>query len=77
MSRKMDTVICGMSIGVNMFKADPRLWVPVGTNYRGFAFEPSKGWLSANTNKSKEHHRQSIKEKSTVSRMSKTTVNVC
>jgi hypothetical protein len=50
--------------------------VPVGTNYRGFAFEPSKGWLSANTNKSKEHHRRSIKEKSTVSGMSKTTVDV-
>ena len=60
-----------------MLKADPRLWVPVGTNYRGFAFEPSKGWLSATTNKSTEHNRQSNKEKSTVSGMSKTTVNVC
>jgi len=67
----------GTSIGVNTLKADPRLWVPVGPNYNGFAFEPSKGWLSANTNKSKEHSRRSIKEKSTVSRMSKTTVNVC
>jgi len=66
----------GTSIGVNMLKADPRLWVPVGTNYRGFSFEPSKGWLSATTNKSKEHNRQSTKEKSTVSGMSKTTVDV-
>ena len=66
----------GTSIGVNMLKADPRLWVPVGKNYNGFAFEPSKGWLSATTNKSKEHNRQSTKEKSTVSGMSKTTVDV-
>ena len=66
----------GTSIGVNMLKADPRLWVSVGTNYRGFAFEPSKGWLSATTNEPKEHNGQSIKEKSTVSGMSKTTVDV-
>jgi len=66
----------GTSIGVNMLKADPRLWVSVGRHYNGFAFEPSKGWLSATTNKSKEHNRQSIKEKSTVSGMSKTTVDV-
>jgi hypothetical protein len=59
-----------------MLKADPRLWVPVSTRYNGFAFEPSKGWLSATTNKSTEHNRQSTKEKSTVSRMSKTTVDV-
>ena len=65
-----------MSFGVNMLRADSKLWVPVSTRYNGFAFEPSKGWLSANTNKSKEHHRQSIKAKSTVSGMSKTTVDV-
>ena len=65
-----------MSFGVNMLKADPRLWVSVGTNYRGFAFEPSKGWLSVTTNKSTEHSRQSTKEKSTVSGMPKTTVDV-
>jgi hypothetical protein len=66
----------GTSIGVNMLKADPRLWVPVGTNYNGFAFKPSKGWLSATTNKPKEHNGKSTKEKSTVSGMSKTTVDV-
>ena len=59
-----------------MFKADPRLWVPVGKKYRGFAFEPRKGWLSVTTNKSTEHSRQSTKEKSTVSGMPKTTVDV-
>jgi hypothetical protein len=66
----------GTSIGVNMLRADPKLWVPVGTNYNGFAFKPSKGWLSATTNKSTEHSRQSTKGKSIVSGMSKTTVNV-
>lgn len=60
-----------------MLRADPKLWVPVGTNYNGFAFKPSKGWLSAATNEPKEHNGQSIKEKSTVSGMSKTTVDVC
>jgi hypothetical protein len=69
-------MIVGMSIGVNMLKADSRLWVSVSTRYNGFAFEPSKGWLSATTNKSTEHNRQSTKEKSTVPRMSKTTVDV-
>ena len=56
-----------MIFGVNMLRADPKLWVPVGTNYNGFAFKPSKGWLSATTNEPKEHNGKFIKEKSTVS----------
>ena len=61
-----------------MLKADPKLWVPVSTKYNGFAFEPTKGWLSnANTKASAEHSRHTNKEQSTVSRNTKTTVNVC
>ena len=57
-----------MSFGVNMLRADPKLWVPVGTNYNGFAFTPTKGWLSnANTKASAEHSRHTDKDKSTVS----------
>lgn len=49
----------GTSIGVNMLKADPRLWVPVNGNYCGFAFKPTKGWLGYATkqNESKYHGR--------------------
>ena len=72
-------MIVGMSIGVNMqVKADPRLWVSVSTKYNGFAFKPTKGWLTnANTKASAEHSRHTNKEKSTVSRNTKTTVDVC
>ncbi len=72
-------MIVGMSIGVNMqVKADPRLWVSVSTKYNGFAFEPTKGWLTnANAKASAEHSRHTNKEKSTVSRNTKTTVDVC
>ena len=67
-----------MSFGVNMLKADPKLWVPVSTKYNGFAFKPTKGWLTnANTKASAEHSRHTNKEKSTVSRNTKTTVDVC
>ena len=66
-----------MSFGVNMLKADPKLWVPVSTKYNGFAFEPTKGWLSnANTKASAEHSRHTNKDKSTVPRNTKTTVDV-
>jgi hypothetical protein len=52
-----------------MLKADSKLWVPVSTKYNGFAFKPSKGWLTnANAKASAEHSRHTNKEKSTVSR---------
>ncbi len=61
-----------------MLRADSKLWVPVSTKYNGFAFEPTKGWLSnANTKASAEHSRHTNKEQSTVSRNTKTTVDVC
>jgi hypothetical protein len=67
-----------MSFGVNMLRADSKLWVPVSTKYNGFAFTPTKGWLTnANSKASAEHSRHSNKEKSTVSRNTKTTVDVC
>ena len=67
-----------MCFGVNMLRADSKLWVPVSTKYNGFAFKPTKGWLSnANTKSSADHSRHTNKEQSTVSRNTKTTVNVC
>ncbi len=61
-----------------MLIADSKLWVPVSTKYNGFAFTPTKGWLSnANTKASAEHSRHTNKEKSTVPRNTKTTVDVC
>jgi hypothetical protein len=61
-----------------MLRADSKLWVPVSTKYNGFAFTPTKGWLSnANTKASAEYSRHTNKEKSTVSRNTKTTVDVC
>jgi hypothetical protein len=61
-----------------MLRADSKLWVPVSTKYNGFAFTPTKGWLTnANSKASAEHSRHSNKEKSTVSRNTKTTVDVC
>ncbi len=60
-----------------MLRADSKLWVPVSTKYNGFAFEPTKGWLSnANTKASAEHSRHTNKDKSTVPRNTKTTVDV-
>ena len=61
-----------------MLRADSKLWVPVSTKYNGFAFEPTKGWLSnANTKASAEHSRHTNKDQSAVPRNTKTTVNVC
>jgi len=61
-----------------MLRADSKLWVPVSTKYNGFAFTPTKGWLTnANSKASAEHSRHTNKEKSTVSRNTKTTVDVC
>jgi hypothetical protein len=60
-----------------MLRADSKLWVPVSTKYNSFAFEPTKGWLSnANTKASAEHSRHTNKDKSTVPRNTKTTVDV-
>ena len=67
-----------MIFGVNMLRADPKLWVPVGANYNGFAFKPSKGWLTnANSKTPAEHSRNTKQKKSTVSRNIKATVDVC
>jgi len=61
-----------------MLRADSKLWVPVSTKYNGFAFKPTKGWLTnANTKASAEHSRHTHKDKSTVPRNTKTTVDVC
>jgi len=61
-----------------MLKADPRLWVPVGANYNGFAYKPSKGWLTnANSKTPAEHSRNTKQKKSTVSRNTRATDNVC
>ena len=77
LSKNMSAMV-GMKFGVNMLRADPKLYVPVGANYNGFAFKPNKGWLSnANTKASAEHSRHTNKEQSTVPRNTKTTVDVC
>ena len=61
-----------------MLRADSKLWVPVSTKYNGFAFTPTKGWLTdANTKASAKHSRHTDKKQSTVSRNAKTTVDVC
>ena len=72
-------VICGMTFGLNMLRADPKLWVPVGANYNGFAYKPSKGWLSnANTTTTTtKHSGHTNKEQSIVFRNTKATVDVC
>ena len=65
-----------MTYGVNMLKADPRLWVPVDNNYKGFAYKPSKGWLSnANSKVSDKYIRLTTQEESTIHSLSPTTVN--
>ena len=56
-----------------MLKADPKLWVPVGANYNGFAFTPSKGWLSNANNKTPTHYNRSAnKGQSTIYSLSST-----
>ena len=60
-----------------MLKADPKLWVPVGANYNGFAFTPSKGWLSnANRKTSAQHNRRSNKGQSTIHSLPSTATDV-
>ena len=60
-----------------MLKADPKLWVRVGANYKGFAFTPSKGWLSnANSKTSTKHNRRSNKVQPTIHSMSATATDV-
>ncbi len=62
-----------------MLRADPKLWVPVGANYNGFAFKPSKGWLSNadTTITTTEYNRHTNKEQSSVFGNTKATDNVC
>jgi len=60
-----------------MLRADPKLWVPVGINYNGFAFKPSKGWLSNGISKeSNKHSGYSNKGQSSICSMPTTTVDV-
>ena len=68
----------GTSIGVNMLKADPRLWVPVNGNYSGFVFKPTKGWLGYATkqNESKYNGRDR-KTSGTFTGLQTTTTKVC
>ena len=76
LSKNMSAMV-GMKFGVNMLRADPKLYVPVGVNYNGFAFKPNKGWLSnANTKASAEHSRHTNQRQSAVHSMSATAVNV-
>ena len=76
LSKNMSAMV-GMKFGVNMLRADPKLWVPVGANYNGFAFKPKQGWLSnANTKASAEHSRHTNKRQSAIHSMPPTTVNV-
>ena len=74
----MFVMMHGMSIGVNMLKADPRLWVPVSTDYAGFAYKPAKGWLGrAVTQDQKRVSGGHINQrKSALSRNTKTSIDV-
>ena len=70
--------LLGTSIGVNMqVKADPRLWVPVTSNYTGFAFKPTKGWLAYGTAQTKlEHSGRNRKTSSSVRGLQTTATDV-
>lgn len=71
-------MMLGTSIGVNMLKADPRLWVSVDKNYDGFAFKPNKGWLGyAVAENANKHSRRDRKASSTTRSLQTTTTNVC
>ena len=71
------SAMVGMKFGVNMLKADPKLWVPVSNKYNGFAFTPSKGWLSnADTKTPTKYNRRSNKGQSTIHSMSSTATDV-
>ena len=68
----------GTSIGVNMFKADPRLWVPVNANYSGFAFKPTKGWLgNATKQNEKKYNGRDRKTSGTFTGLQTTSTTVC
>ena len=61
-----------------MLKADPKLWVPVGANYNGFAFKPTKGWLAYGTAQTKqEHNGRNRKTSSSARGLQTTATNVC
>ena len=70
-------MMLGTSIGVNMLRTDPKLWVTVGPNYTGFVYKPNKGWLDATTKTTDKHNRNNDKGKSAVQSMSSTTNKVC
>ena len=66
-----------MSFGVNMLRADPKLWVPVSNNYRGFAFKPTKGWLTyGNAQKAQEHSGRNRKTSSSARGLQTTAADV-
>ena len=67
----------GTSIGVNMFRADPRLWVSVASDYQGFAFKPTKGWLDATAKTTNKHSGRDQKASGTNRSTATTTTNVC
>ena len=56
-----------------MHKADPKLWVPVGANYNGFAFKPTKGWLAYGTAQTKQEHNGRNRKTSSSARGLQTT----
>ena len=67
----------GTSIGVNMLKADPRLWVPVDGNYSGFVFKPTKGWLGYATKQNeKKYNGRAGKASSSFTGLQTTSTNV-
>ena len=70
-------MMLGASIGVNMLKTDPKLWIPVGSNYQGFVFKPSKGWLNATAKTTNKHSGRDQKTSGTTRSTATTAVNVC
>ena len=70
-------MMLGASIGVNMLKTDPKLWVPVGPAYQGFVFQPSKGWLDATAKTTNKHSGRDQKASGTNRSTATTTTNVC
>ena len=72
LSKNMSAMV-GMKFGVNMLRADPRLWVPVSSNYKGFAFKPTKGWLAYGTAQTKQEHNGRNRKTSSSSRGMQTT----
>ena len=60
-----------------MFKADPRLWVPVSSKYSGFVFQPTRGWLANGTTQTKqEHNRRDRKTSGALAGLQTTSTNV-